>query len=347
MVDVLMLQRNPAAGRYILLLLWVSFFLATGAASPCRAYNAVGFGDSITEGYGSSTGGYPPKLEALLNSSGQVASVLNYGLGGEFTNHGVARIDGVLAAQPTDYILILEGTNDALGGVSPETVRFNLNEMINKSRAAGAIPLISTLTPDSTPYGAQKHIEDAYNPMIHALAADTGTTLVDQYGALAPSWSTWNYDGLHPNDAGYQVMAETWRRFLPAGGTPISGGGGGGSGGGGGGCFIATAAFGSGLEAHVRLLSEFRDAYLLTNSLGREFVRLYYTYSPPIADSIADSALLRSIVRIMLYPFVGASYFLLRLELYQQMAAAFLLLLPLIFLWKGLQRPDPVNSRGR
>jgi len=59
----------------------------------------------------------------------------------------------------------------------------------------------------------------------------------------------------------------------------------GGGGGGGGGCFIATAAYGSSLESHVKVLRQFRDRFLLTNYLGKVFIDLYYTYySPPVAE---------------------------------------------------------------
>lgn len=84
-----------------------------------------------------------------------------------------------------------------------------------------------------------------------------------------------------------------------------------GSGGGGGGCFIATAAFGSSMEPHVEILKDFRDAYLLPNKPGQAFVRLYYTYSPPLADFIARHESLKTIVRYALYPAVGLSYVML------------------------------------
>ena len=41
-------------------------------------------------------------------------------------------------------------------------------------------------------------------------------------------------------------------------------------GGGGGGCFIATAANGSRMEPHVKILRDFRDRFLLLNSMGKE-----------------------------------------------------------------------------
>jgi hypothetical protein len=82
-----------------------------------------------------------------------------------------------------------------------------------------------------------------------------------------------------------------------------------------GGCFIATAAYGSKMEPHVKLLRDFRDKFLLNNALGKGFVRSYYTYSPPIADFISKHDHLRTIVRVSLLPVVGMSWIALKLGL--------------------------------
>jgi hypothetical protein len=82
----------------------------------------------------------------------------------------------------------------------------------------------------------------------------------------------------------------------------------GGGGGGGGGCFIATAAYGSSMETHVKVLRDFRDRFLLTNPVSKLFVDLYYAYSPPIADFIARHEILQAAVRLILLPIVGVSW---------------------------------------
>ncbi len=86
-----------------------------------------------------------------------------------------------------------------------------------------------------------------------------------------------------------------------------------GRGGGVGGCFIATVAYGSLMEPHVRILRNFRDRFLLGNTVGDSFVCLYYTYSPPIADFIAKHDSLRAMVRISLLPAVAVSWIALKI----------------------------------
>jgi hypothetical protein len=77
---------------------------------------------------------------------------------------------------------------------------------------------------------------------------------------------------------------------------------------GGGGCFIATAAYGSPIQPYVKILRKFRDRFLLDNGSGKFFVDLYYKYSPPMADFIAEHDNLRAIIRVSLLPVVGMSW---------------------------------------
>jgi subtilisin family serine protease len=84
-------------------------------------------------------------------------------------------------------------------------------------------------------------------------------------------------------------------------------------GGGGGGCFIATAAYGSYAAPCVLILRKMRDRFLLTNSIGKSLVNLYYKYSPPMADFIANHDNVKKFVRLSLLPLVGISWLALKI----------------------------------
>ena len=99
-------------------------------------------------------------------------------------------------------------------------------------------------------------------------------------------------------------------------------------------CFIATAAFGSMLDGHVRILREFRDKVLMTGGFGRQLVAAYYQLSPRFADLIEKYEVLRSIVRVILVPFVIMAYFILKTGLVAKVCA----LTALVALW-------PLKSR--
>ncbi len=79
----------------------------------------------------------------------------------------------------------------------------------------------------------------------------------------------------------------------------------------GGGCFIATAAFGSIMERHVRILCEFRDQCLLKSKIGKKFVDFYYKTSPPIADYLRMHPVPKKAVRYALIPVTGLAYLIL------------------------------------
>ncbi len=291
-------MRTAACTLYLTVI--ASLLLLFGCNSAQATDTVVAFGDSITAGYSAT-----PYSTFLQTKVGTQATIVNEGKGGEQTSDGVNRIGDVLANDKPKYILIMEGANDAIWGVSSSTLKFNLTAMVNKSQAAGAIPIISTVTPDTDPQVTLTvSIQNDYNPAIDAIATEQGITLVDAYAALAPDWPSYTTEGLHPNVAGQQILATLFYNVLPYQGS-------GGGNGGGGGCFIATAAFGSDLAPKVVLLKQFRDRFLLTNSPGTVFVKLYYHFSPPLAHFIARHNLLRAGVRLLLYPLIAFAYVLL------------------------------------
>jgi hypothetical protein len=70
-------------------------------------------------------------------------------------------------------------------------------------------------------------------------------------------------------------------------------------------CFVATAAYGSPLDARIGVLRRFRDRHLMTNGVGRALVSAYYDVGPAAAAWIAEDEDRRSAARALLSPIVA------------------------------------------
>ena len=92
-------------------------------------------------------------------------------------------------------------------------------------------------------------------------------------------------------------------------------------------CFIATAAYGTPMAEEIGILREFRDEYLLTNTVGRALVDIYYRVSPPIAEFITEHPSLKLIVRAGLLSAVAMSTIAVDTTPVEKMAIAGLLAL--------------------
>jgi lysophospholipase L1-like esterase len=189
----------------------------------------IGFGDSITYGvmdyeYAPEKG-YIPRLRALLTQNFGTATLYNDGFPGELTGQGVVRIGSVIANRQARYLLLLEGTNDVkFLEVPVDTAVFNLKEMLRKCLDAGVFPAIATLTPRRDwiwYYELYTNRFFALNAAIPLMASEKGVPLLDLFtifdtypgGGADLLIST---DGVHPNERGYQVMAEQWMKAIKA-----------------------------------------------------------------------------------------------------------------------------------
>jgi hypothetical protein len=97
------------------------------------------------------------------------------------------------------------------------------------------------------------------------------------YTNLSAVVGTWNVSAIVNNANGTDMRTWIWNVSSP--------------------CFIATAAYGTPLHEDIDVLRDFRDRYLMTNPVGRAFVKIYYTTSPPVADVIREHEGMRTTVR--------------------------------------------------
>jgi TonB family protein len=191
---------------------------ANAALSPPRPGEArvVFFGDSITdnwskEGYG---GFFPGK------------PYLNRGIGGQSTSQMLLRFRADVIGPKPRVVVILAGTNDVAGNSGPvalEVIKQNLTSMAELARLHGVRVVLASLLPVSDDKRDGKGVPllrtkdrppeslRSLNTWMAEYARANGHVYLDYFSAMADAGGAFkpelNDDGLHPNAAGYAVMA--------------------------------------------------------------------------------------------------------------------------------------------
>ena len=73
-------------------------------------------------------------------------------------------------------------------------------------------------------------------------------------------------------------------------------------------CFIASAAFGTSLYPRLNILRNWRDETLNKSKFLRQSIKFYYSLSPPFAQIVTRSRVLRKITQRILGPIISTLY---------------------------------------
>lgn len=167
-------------------------------------------GDSLTAGQGvEESEAYPALVEKALRAGGHDVQVVNAGVSGETTSGTLSRLDWVLTLDP-DIVILETGANDGLRGIDTTLIRNNLRQIVELLQQKGIIVVLAGM---KMVWNLGLDYTSAFNRIYPELAAEKGLIFIPFFLEGVATRREYNQDdGLHPNPAGYRIIAE---KILP------------------------------------------------------------------------------------------------------------------------------------
>jgi len=153
---------------------------------------------------------FPTHLQVHLDRAGMDTVVVNASGWGDTTADGLQRLDAALV-EGTRVLVVALGANDGLDGVPTALVERRLDEIITRAKTRNIRVLLCGM---ETPplHGLNYSLE--FHRIFPRLAAAHGTGLVPFMLAGVLVNPDMTIDGVHPNAAGAQRIAETIWPYL-------------------------------------------------------------------------------------------------------------------------------------
>ena len=154
------------------------------------------FGDSLTEGVGAESGqDYPTVLSRLI-----ATHVINAGHRGDTAAAALDRLARDVLDKTPRLVIVLLGGNDFLRQVPISETKKNMETIVRRIQERGAMVVIVAMK-----LGL---FTDEYGAMMEELAKKFGALLVPQVTKGILTDSKLKSDPIHPNGAGYRLIAE-------------------------------------------------------------------------------------------------------------------------------------------
>lgn len=180
------------------------------AAMP--ATKIVVLGDSLSDAYGMPReAGWVARLDRELGADHRV---VDGSISGDTSAGALQRLDGLLAAEAPDILLVIIGGNDGLRGLAPDRLQANLEQIVVQGQAAGAeVLLMQVRLPPNLGPRYVREFEAVYPAVAEALDVEWVPfflePLFDRPGMVME-------DGIHPTEAAQPLLVEQIRPTVDA-----------------------------------------------------------------------------------------------------------------------------------
>ena len=168
------------------------------------------FGDSLSAGYGlPQDAGWVSLLKRRLQTVSQV-SVINNSISGETAMGGRSRIEQALKTHRPDIVIIELGGNDGLRGASIDSIRENLEAIIDAClRHKATVLLAGMQLPPNYGMTYTQKFQDIYPQLAKRHGIKLVPFLLDGFGNKREFFQS---DGIHPTvQAQEKIVDNVWK----------------------------------------------------------------------------------------------------------------------------------------
>lgn len=182
-------------------------FVFSSLVSGAAPRKLVVLGDSLTEGYGvAREAAFPALLEKKIKDAKKDWVVVNAGVSGSTTASGTGRMKWLLKSKP-DLLLLALGANDGLRGLKVAESKKNLAEAIEFARDRKIKIVLGGLY---MPPNYGKDYTTEFRAMYEDLAREHKVEFIPFLLDGVAGKPEYNLaDGIHPNEKGHALIAET------------------------------------------------------------------------------------------------------------------------------------------